>query len=137
MVPELPTVTRVQAFAAYDSGALVRWGPTSTGRREMPTPARLFHTNWKARQRTSTFKVTVGNHGNCPVRGIEIRLTEGGSKTQVVKIKSLLPRESVEKSFPATGNPGEVKVDVAVPTVGGETNADNNHYTYHVIFQSA
>ena len=46
---------RVQAFAAYDSGALVRWGPTSTGRREMPTPARLLHTNWKARQRTSTF----------------------------------------------------------------------------------
>jgi hypothetical protein len=85
----------------------------------------------------STFKVTVGNHGNCPVRGIEIRLTEGGEKTQVVKVKSLLPSESVEKIFPATGNPGEVKVDVSVPTVGGETNADNNHYTYHVIFQSA
>jgi len=43
----------------------------------------------------------------------------------------------VEKTFPATGNPGEVKVDVSVPTVAGETNADNNHYTYHVIFQSA
>jgi hypothetical protein len=85
----------------------------------------------------STFKVAVGNHGNCPVRGIEIRLTEGGSKTQVTKVKSLLPSESVERSFPATGNPGEVKVDVSVPTVGGETNADNNHYTYHVVFQSA
>jgi Tfp pilus assembly protein PilP len=85
----------------------------------------------------STFKVTVGNHGNCPVRGIEIRLTEGGSKTQVEKVKSLLPSESVDKSFPATGNPGEVKVDVTVPTVGGESNADNNHYTYHVVFQSA
>jgi hypothetical protein len=85
----------------------------------------------------STFKVTVGNHGNCPVRGIEIRLTEGGSKTQVTKVKSLLPSESVDRSFPATGNPGEVKVDVSVPTVGGETNADNNHYTYHVVFQSA
>jgi hypothetical protein len=85
----------------------------------------------------STFKVTVGNHGNCPVRGIEIRLTEGGSKTQVTKVKSLLPSESVERSFPATGNPGEVKVDVSVPTVGGESNADNNHYTYHVVFQSA
>jgi Tfp pilus assembly protein PilP len=84
----------------------------------------------------STFKVTVGNGGNCPVRGIEIRLTEGGSKTQVAKVKSLLPSETVEKSFPATGNPGEVKVDVTVPTVGGETNADNNHYTYHVVFQS-
>jgi Tfp pilus assembly protein PilP len=84
-----------------------------------------------------SFKVTVGNHGNCPVRGIEIRLTEGGSKTQVMKVKSLLPSETVERVFPATGNPGEVKVDVSVPTVGGETNADNNHYTYHVIFQSA
>jgi Tfp pilus assembly protein PilP len=84
-----------------------------------------------------SFKVAVGNHGNCPVRGIEIRLTEGGSKTQVVKVKSLLPSETVEKTFPATGNPGEVKVDVSVPTVAGETNADNNHYTYHVIFQSA
>ena len=84
-----------------------------------------------------SFKVTVGNHGNCPVRGIEIRLTEGGEKTQVMKVKSLLPSETVERVFPATGNPGEVKVDVSVPTVGGETNADNNHYTYHVIFQSA
>jgi hypothetical protein len=85
----------------------------------------------------STFKVTVGNHGNCPVRGISIHLTEGNEKTQSIAVKSLLPSETVEKSFPATGNPGEVKVDVAVPTVGGETNADNNHYIYHVIFQSA
>jgi Tfp pilus assembly protein PilP len=85
----------------------------------------------------STFKVTVGNHGNCPVRGISIHLTEGNSKTQNIPVKSLLPSETVERSFPATGNPGEVKVDVSVPTVAGETNADNNHYTYHVVFQSA
>ncbi|HET6174859.1 MAG TPA: hypothetical protein VFD90_19815 [Gaiellales bacterium] len=85
----------------------------------------------------STFKVTVGNHGNCPVRGIEIRLTEGNEKTQIVPVKSLLPSETVEKSFPATGNPGEVKVDVSVPPVAGESKTDNNHYTYHVIFQSA
>jgi Tfp pilus assembly protein PilP len=85
----------------------------------------------------STFKVTVGNHGNCPVRGISIHLTEGNSKTQQIAVKSLQPSETVEKSFPATGNPGEVKVDVSVPTVAGESNADNNHYTYHVVFQSA
>jgi hypothetical protein len=46
---------RVQAFAAYDSGRLSRWGPTSTGREEQPTPAGLYHTNWKDKERTSTF----------------------------------------------------------------------------------
>jgi hypothetical protein len=46
---------RVQAFAAYDSGALARWGPTSTGRETLQTPVGLYHTNWKDRVRTSTF----------------------------------------------------------------------------------
>ena len=46
---------RVQAFAAYDSGTLARWGPTSTGRETLQTPAGLYHTNWKDRERTSTF----------------------------------------------------------------------------------
>ena len=46
--------TVVQAFAAYDSGQRVRWGPTSTGRETSPTPAGLYHTNWKQPQRTST-----------------------------------------------------------------------------------
>jgi hypothetical protein len=45
---------RVQAFAVYDSGRLVRWGPVSTGRRETPTPAGLYHTNWKDKERYST-----------------------------------------------------------------------------------
>lgn len=45
---------RVQAFAAYETGALVRWGPTSTGRKETPTPAGLFHTNWRSRLRRSS-----------------------------------------------------------------------------------
>jgi outer membrane murein-binding lipoprotein Lpp len=84
----------------------------------------------------STFAVTVANHGSCPVRGIEIHLTEGNSRTQNVQVKSLLPNETVTKTFAATGNPGEVKIDVAVPTVTGETNSNNNHYTYHVAFQS-
>lgn len=54
-LPKLVLVSlRVQAFAAYEGGALVRWGPTSTGRKELPTPRGLYHTNWKAKSRTST-----------------------------------------------------------------------------------
>jgi hypothetical protein len=45
---------RVQAFAAYERGRLVHWGPTSTGRRDTPTPVGLYHTNWKDKERTST-----------------------------------------------------------------------------------
>jgi hypothetical protein len=44
----------IQAFAAYDSGNLIRWGPTSLGRRSTPTPTGLFHTNWKAKETVST-----------------------------------------------------------------------------------
>lgn len=45
---------RVQAFAAYDSGRLVFWGPVSTGRRSKPTPVGLYHANWKDEERIST-----------------------------------------------------------------------------------
>ena len=45
---------RVQAFGAYESGRLVRWGPTSTGKKATPTPVGLYHANWKAKQRYST-----------------------------------------------------------------------------------
>lgn len=45
---------RVQAFAAYDSGRLAFWGPVSTGRRSKPTPAGLYHTNWRDEKRVST-----------------------------------------------------------------------------------
>jgi len=44
---------RVQAFGAYENGVLVRWGPTSTGRMETPTPAGLFYTNWRTKSRRS------------------------------------------------------------------------------------
>jgi hypothetical protein len=46
---------RVQAFAAYDSGRIARWGPTSTGRESLETPPGLYHANWKDRERTSSF----------------------------------------------------------------------------------
>jgi hypothetical protein len=43
-----------QAFAAYEYGTLVRWGPVSSGRQAKPTPSGLYHLNWRARSRTST-----------------------------------------------------------------------------------
>jgi hypothetical protein len=44
----------VQAFAAYENGRLVRWGPTSMGKRSTPTPEGLYFTNWKAKETIST-----------------------------------------------------------------------------------
>jgi len=43
-----------QVFGAYECGRLVRWGPVSSGRRQRPTPAGLFHLNWRMRGRRST-----------------------------------------------------------------------------------
>lgn len=43
-----------QAFAAYENGCLVRWGPVSTGAKRSPTPEGIFHLNWKSRGRHST-----------------------------------------------------------------------------------
>lgn len=45
---------RIQAFGAYEHGALVRWGPISSGAKDTPTPSGLFHLNWRARSRVST-----------------------------------------------------------------------------------
>ena len=44
----------MQAFAAYESGKLVRWGPVSSGRKETPTPEGVFSLTWRARSRRST-----------------------------------------------------------------------------------
>ena len=43
-----------QAFAAYELGTLVKWGPTSTGKKSTQTPNGLFATNWKSKQTIST-----------------------------------------------------------------------------------
>lgn len=45
---------RSQAFAAYEYGQQVYWGPVSSGRQAKPTPSGLYHLNWRARSRTST-----------------------------------------------------------------------------------
>lgn len=54
-VPKMIFVSRkLQAFAAYERGVIVRWGPTSTGRKKKPTPEGLFFMNWKAKKTVST-----------------------------------------------------------------------------------
>lgn len=45
---------RVQAFGAYEYGNLARWGPTSSGKKASPTPAGLYHTNWKSKATRSS-----------------------------------------------------------------------------------
>jgi hypothetical protein len=47
-----------QAFAAYELGRLVRWGPVSTGRKSAPTPSGFFQLNWRSRSRVSTIDDT-------------------------------------------------------------------------------
>ena len=44
----------MQAFAAYENGRLVRWGPVSTGRKETATPEGTYSLTWRARKRRST-----------------------------------------------------------------------------------
>jgi hypothetical protein len=54
-IPKLLLISRrVQAFGAYEQGQLARWGPTSTGKKATPTPAGLYHTNWKSKKTIST-----------------------------------------------------------------------------------
>lgn len=53
--PKLIVVDQpAQAFAAYESGQLTRWGPVSSGRQARPTPSGLYHLNWRTRVRHST-----------------------------------------------------------------------------------
>jgi len=54
-IPKVIVVDQpAQAFAAYESGTLVYWGPTSSGRQAKPTPSGVYHLNWKTRSRAST-----------------------------------------------------------------------------------
>ena len=44
----------IESFAAYQNGMLVRWGPTSLGKKSTPTPEGLYFTNWKKQETIST-----------------------------------------------------------------------------------
>jgi hypothetical protein len=53
--PKLLVVDQAaQAFAGYERGELVRWGPVNSGRQSLQTPAGLFHLNWRSPGRHST-----------------------------------------------------------------------------------
>ena len=43
-----------QAFGAYESGRLVRWGPVNSGRLELPTPPGEYHLTWRSPGRPSS-----------------------------------------------------------------------------------
>lgn len=43
-----------QVFAAYEHGAIVRWGPVNTGARNSQTPSGLFALNWKSEGHASS-----------------------------------------------------------------------------------
>lgn len=45
---------RVQEFAVYEYGQLIRFGAVSTGKKATPSPSKLYHTNWKGKLVTST-----------------------------------------------------------------------------------
>jgi L,D-transpeptidase catalytic domain len=54
-IPQMILVSlRVQAFAMYESGKLIRWGPVSTGKQSTPTPAKLYYCNYKSKKKIST-----------------------------------------------------------------------------------
>lgn len=44
----------IQAFGAYENGALIRWGPVSLGKVSTPTKNGLYYTNWKSKRAVST-----------------------------------------------------------------------------------
>ncbi|SEM08392.1 L,D-transpeptidase catalytic domain [bacterium A37T11] len=44
----------IQAFGVYEDGYLVRWGPTSMGRKDAQTPTGLYFANWKAEEHESS-----------------------------------------------------------------------------------
>ncbi len=56
-IPKILLVSqRIQAIGAYENGTLVRWMVTSTGKKETPTPNKLYFTNWKGKLVKSTLE---------------------------------------------------------------------------------
>ena len=45
---------RIQAFALYENGNLLQWGPVSTGKQSTGTPSGLYYGNYKAKRKIST-----------------------------------------------------------------------------------
>lgn len=45
---------RIQGFALYENGNLIKWGPVSSGKKSTPTPNGLHYGNYKAKKKIST-----------------------------------------------------------------------------------
>ena len=45
---------RIQGFALYEKGKLIKWGPVSSGKASTPTPNGLHYGNYKAKRKVST-----------------------------------------------------------------------------------
>jgi len=45
---------RIQGFALYENGKLMRWGPVSSGKESTPTPNGLHYANYKTKLKIST-----------------------------------------------------------------------------------
>ncbi|MDT0686604.1 L,D-transpeptidase [Autumnicola psychrophila] len=45
---------RIQGFALYENGRLLKWGPVSSGKQTTPTPNGLHYGNYKAKRKVST-----------------------------------------------------------------------------------
>lgn len=55
-IPKLLIISqRVQAVGFYEYGKLIKWGPTSTGKKDTPTLNGVFGTNWKGKEVISSF----------------------------------------------------------------------------------
>ncbi len=76
-LPEINTIPKIifvsqkiQAFAAYEYGKQILWGPVSSGKKSTPTPNNLYFANWKAKRTISTsndtwilnWNVNIENH---------------------------------------------------------------------------
>lgn len=45
---------RIQGFALYENGMLIKWGPVSSGKKSTPTPNGLHYANYKSLRKIST-----------------------------------------------------------------------------------
>ena len=45
----------IQAYGLYENGELIKWGASSMGSEQHPTPEGLYFTNWKGKEVISTF----------------------------------------------------------------------------------
>jgi hypothetical protein len=59
---------RIQAFAAYENGKLVRWGPTSMGKQSTPNPNKLLNPEFPAEPNHSSYREVHCNLPCCCLR---------------------------------------------------------------------